>query len=273
MMNRTERIARLETIIREDRLTRHEFRGRRGYRPDQVYLDETVKGCEGVPVESLLAALVPEMESGRDLHLVPDDLMPEWFASVTIWMEDRGRKMAYPDLVRTWASLLPRWDVLSVADWNRLELRTIRLGLLRERLYTRSQLIVDALRALDGAIEQNRLPDSVRHKLREHLSTQRAKLAYPDTIRIDRAIACFDEPSVKLARTVLNSACKTLKGRRSPGWADEISWSILRTLEKEIVLKEKAFSTVPALNPDAPRRKALPASSPKQLKPRTKPAS
>ena len=253
-----ERIARLERVMSEGRLSRREFRGRRGFREAIDYLDGRVEGAEGVEIESIIAALVPEMEKWRQVDMVPPELMPTWMAWVTPWMEDHGRKERWGALVQTYASLLVRWDILGPQDWDRIELRIIRLGLLQLHLISRIPEIVVGLRAFDGSVKNNRMPERVRREALAALQAARARSSVPATAILDRAMGCFAEPDPKLARIVLNNACKMLppKAWRRPGLASDLSESVLRIIEKEIQIKEKDFGTKSL---GAPEFAALPA--------------
>jgi len=248
-MKRADRFRRLDLIMREGRLTRREFRGIRGARKEEFYYDGTRPAVAGKPVECIIAALVPEMQSFRQLELIPEDLMPAWLGCLTPWMTDNGTLDRWFAFTRNYASLLPRCGILTSTDWDRIELRLLRLPLLRLRLISRMPVLVSALKDLDAAVGSAYLGEHKRREVIARMEAVRRTESYHNASIIDRAMLCFAEPDVGLVKKVFNEACKTLppKARRRPSVVDELSSTALHIIEREVEGKEQRFGVPESL--------------------------
>lgn len=134
MMDRNERLDRLDTYIREGRLLRRAWIREEGGR---------ARAC-------LLAALSPEVGAQEDPHACPAALMPSWFACMTVWLDDAGSDAAWPAMVVRYASLARRWDVLDDVAWRRVDCGA-RASVLREaRALVPDDGSSSALRAFDA---------------------------------------------------------------------------------------------------------------------------
>ena len=85
---------------------------------------------DGKETACLLAALVPEIGQG-DYSKCPAEVMPEWLARLTPWMNDSGSLEKWPSMVKRYAAIARQWHVLSPEDWRRLDYR-IRAICVRE---------------------------------------------------------------------------------------------------------------------------------------------
>jgi len=248
-MKRADRLRRLDLIMREGRLVRREFRGIRGARKEEFYYDGTRPAVAGEPVECIIAALVPEMQSFRQLELIPEDLMPAWLGCLTPWMTDNGTPARWPDFTHRYAALLERCGILTPTDWDRIELRLLRLPLLRLRLISRMPVLVSALKALDAAVASACLGEHKRREVLAQMELARSAQPHRNASIIDRAKLCFAEPDVGLVKKVFNEACKTLPPRamRRPSVVDELSSTALHIIEREVEDKEKRFGVPESL--------------------------
>ena len=133
-MNTQQRIERLNTFISEGRLIRNEWTGEDG---------------QGRETACLLAAISPEVAESWAEKDCPSDLMPEWFARLTPWIDDTGSEEHWPEVIKKYANLASRWHVLSADDWERLEYKTKRIALIEARKHTND---TEVLKCVDGVI-------------------------------------------------------------------------------------------------------------------------
>jgi len=84
------------------------------------------KWGDGRETACLLAALAPETAEYEDPSVCPADVMPEWLAHLTVWIDDSGTDGAWSGAVRLYAGLAGRWHVLDADGWQRAEWRVKR---------------------------------------------------------------------------------------------------------------------------------------------------
>ena len=84
---------------------------------------------QGRETACLLAAMSPEVAAGEDASACPADIMPQWLAHLTPWMDDAGSDEAWPGMVRRYAAVAARWHVLSNETWQRLDHTARRIAL------------------------------------------------------------------------------------------------------------------------------------------------
>jgi hypothetical protein len=101
-----ERLDRLDRLIAEGRVIRHKW---------------TDKDAAGRELACLLAALSPEVGPGGDVEACPASVMPLWLAKITPILDDRGTALAWPGMVRRYASLARRWHVVDEEGWLRAQ--------------------------------------------------------------------------------------------------------------------------------------------------------
>jgi hypothetical protein len=117
-MNIDSRLSRLDTLIAEGRLVRQEWAGH---------------DASGRETACLLAALSPEAGVKESAGACPATVMPSWLAHLTPWIDDAGTLEHWPEVVRRYASLAHRWNVLSQESWTRLDYR-VRAICVREAM-------------------------------------------------------------------------------------------------------------------------------------------
>ena len=105
---------KLNQYIDEGRLIRHAW---------------TSSDEQGRETACLLAAMSPEVAASRDSSACPADIMPQWLAHLTPWMDDAGSIGAWPSMVRRYAAVAARWHVLSKETWRRLDYTARRISL------------------------------------------------------------------------------------------------------------------------------------------------
>jgi len=107
---RKARVANLQTFIIEGRLIRNEF---------------TSEDDLGRETACLLAAMSSEVARSENPDKCPADLMPNWMAHLTPWMDDAGTLDRWREVINKYAELAARWHVLNAEQWQslRLEIR------------------------------------------------------------------------------------------------------------------------------------------------------
>jgi hypothetical protein len=128
-MNIEDRIERLNRFISEGRVIRGSWAG----------VDE-----QGRETACLLGALAPEAGEAEDAYACPASVMPEWFAYITPWMDDRGSGTVWPRVVRRYASCAARWSALDDAAWRRVEVAARRAAVIEAMSYTTQEDVLDA---------------------------------------------------------------------------------------------------------------------------------
>jgi hypothetical protein len=130
-MNIEDRVERLNRFISEGRIIRGGWFG----------TDE-----HGRETACLLGALAPEAGEAEDACVCPASVMPEWFAYITPWMDDRGSGTVWPRVVRRYASCAARWSALDDAAWRRVEVAARRAAVVEAMSYTNQEDVLDACR-------------------------------------------------------------------------------------------------------------------------------
>lgn len=78
----------------------------------------------------LLAAMAPIVGKTRNAKDCPADIIPQWLASITIWIDDCGTEPKWKGVIGRYVDLLRRSGSLTDKQWARAELRC-RMALLR----------------------------------------------------------------------------------------------------------------------------------------------
>jgi hypothetical protein len=88
---------------------------------------------DGKETACLLVAIAPEVGEGH-YENCPAEVMPEWLARLTVWMDDSGSDEAWPAMVKRYAAVARRWHVLDETDWKQLDFR-VRSLCVREAVH------------------------------------------------------------------------------------------------------------------------------------------
>lgn len=125
---------RLDQHIREGRLIRRRWRG---------------QTADGRDTACLLAAMYPEVRDSP--AQCPAGTIPEWWARLTVRIDDAGTAEAWPSIVQRYAALARRWHVLTPDDWQRLDhhCRAVAVREARSHVPARE---AQALAAIDGVL-------------------------------------------------------------------------------------------------------------------------
>lgn len=168
---------RLNTYIAEGRLIRKAWTG---------------TDAQGRETACLLAAMSPDVAAKHEARACPADIMPQWFAELTPWIDDAGSVEAWPGMVRRYAALAARWHVLTPEDWRRLDYR-VRLICLDEadRHYAREYFIGVAvavgrvremlIRASEGFLVKDDEWESARAEATKMAAAANARAAWAAT--------------------------------------------------------------------------------------------
>ncbi len=99
-MNLEDRVSNLDTMIAENRLLRRRW------------MDGQERAC-------LLAALSPEAGVAQSAAACPAEVMPQWMAQLTVWIDDNPSDAHWPEVVLRYAGVVRRWHALDVEAWRR----------------------------------------------------------------------------------------------------------------------------------------------------------
>jgi hypothetical protein len=127
----------LETLIAEGRLIRDDWTG----------ID-----AQGRETACLLAALSPEVGKAQDPSVCPADVMPQWLAHLTPFIDDAGTLEQWPLVLRRYAGLVSRWSVLTPVDWHRLDYTCRRLAVEESALHCNAEQFPKVVAAVQTVI-------------------------------------------------------------------------------------------------------------------------
>lgn len=145
-MDIASRVERLNEMIREDRIIRDGWAG----------TDE-----QGRETACLLAALSPEVGKWERAESCPAEVMPEWFAHMTPWIDDNGSEAEWPRVVRRYAACAARWHTLDEAAWRRVEIATRRVSVVEAMRHTNKESVLNACRGVLAWLDAD-MPDAAR---------------------------------------------------------------------------------------------------------------
>jgi hypothetical protein len=188
-MSIEDRIERLNRFIVEGRVIRGGWFGE----------DE-----HGRETACLLGALAPEAGEAEDVFACPAGVMPEWFASLTPWMDDRGSGTAWPRVVRRYAACAARWSGLDDAAWRRVEIAARRAAVGEAMRHTADEQVLDASHA-------------TLEWLRAGMSEPSLKITAKAEDAVDAAVLAAAAWAAK-AEDVSNAATRAAK------WAIDAAW-------------------------------------------------
>jgi hypothetical protein len=136
---------KLNQFIAEGRLIRNDWTG----------IDD-----QGRETACLLAAVSPEVTDDGNPGACPADIMPQWLAHLTPWMDDYGSEDAWLPMVKRYAAVAGRWHVLSDETWRRLDYTARRIAV-EDCL----PLAGSAASAVEGVLALLRLAEQGAHVL------------------------------------------------------------------------------------------------------------
>ncbi len=134
-MNNEQRCERLDQFIRENRLIRKAWTG---------------TDAQGRETACLLAALAPECAKGNVIEC-PSELMPQWLAELTPWIDDAPSEEAWPVIVKRYAELSHRWHVLTPDAWSRLDFTARAIAVRKAREFVPASR-VGVMNAIDDVL-------------------------------------------------------------------------------------------------------------------------
>ncbi len=157
-MNIESRVERLHTLIKENRVIRN----------DWVGADE-----QGRETACLLAALSPEVAEQGTASACPAELMPEWLAHLTPWMDDNSSEAEWPRMVSRYAACAARWSALDDAAWRRVEVATRRASVVEAMSHTTQDDVLNVSRTVLAWLDDD-MPEQSRKELRASLEAASA---------------------------------------------------------------------------------------------------
>lgn len=111
------------------------------------------RGDDGYERACLLVAAVPEVGRG-DYSACPASLLPEWMARLTPWLDDNGSDDRHTEIVRRYAGLLRRSNVLTPPAWERLDYRVRRVALAEARKHAEGPSVLDVVDRVLGLLDR-----------------------------------------------------------------------------------------------------------------------
>jgi hypothetical protein len=232
MTDMEERVARLDTMIAEDRIVR------------QQWTDGHERAC-------LLAALSPEAGRAGDASACPAYVMPPWLAHMTPWIDDEVSAHAWPGVIRRYAALARRWSALDDAAWERARIASLIAIVGEARLHCPADE-VRALSAIDAVLEWLRrgAPESERVAVRDAAAWAAARavvLATRAATKATRAAAraaWAGEAAAASAASVAAAAARAASSaaasaRARAAASGRIAAAVLDAIEAEIERSER----------------------------------
>lgn len=129
MTEYSKAVNRLDKYVAEGRLIRNAWTG---------------TDSRGRKTACLLAALSPKVGAEQSTEACPAEIMPQWFARLTPYIDDGGTETHWPEVVRRYASLARRWHVLDAEAWRRLDYRVRILCVTEAMRYTADKSVLRA---------------------------------------------------------------------------------------------------------------------------------
>jgi hypothetical protein len=114
-MRYEDRLARLDAAIAEGRLIRHKWQDL------------------GKNTACLLATLSPEVGAQETVAACPSEVMPQWLAHLTPWIDDAGSSVMWSSVVSRYAAIAHKWGDWSAEAWERKHY-LIRAAFVREAM-------------------------------------------------------------------------------------------------------------------------------------------
>lgn len=136
---------RLEVAIAENRVIRKDW----------------TREEDGRQLVCLLAALSPEVAKRETAEACPADLMPEWLAHLTPWIDDTGSEDAWPAMIHRYADLVRRWHVLTDEDWTRLDYACRAIAVREAMTHAKNDRVIGACDAMISLLDRAATGDRV----------------------------------------------------------------------------------------------------------------
>jgi hypothetical protein len=228
MTDMEERVARLDTMIEEGRIIRHEW------------TDGHERAC-------LLAALSPEVARDGNVGACPAHVMPVWLAHLTPWIDDEVSDEAWPRIIRRYADLARRWHRLDGAAWERARIASLIAIVAEARAHCPDDE-ARALSAIDRVLEWLRrgAPESERVAVRDAAAGAAVSWSVVLAGEAARRAAASAASAAEVARAAkaaraAASAASAAEASRAAGAAasDRIAAAVLDAIEAEIERSER----------------------------------
>ena len=186
----------------------------------------------------LLAALSPEVGRAESAEACPAEIMPAWFAHLTPWIDDAGSEAAWPAMVRRYASLTGRWDVLSAEGWRRLDYTVRRFALdeadqhYNRENYPAVAAAIDTVRALCRRAESGDYPAAAEWAAAK-AAAWAAEAAAAEAAAWTAARAAWAAADAGAARAAAAAMAMALRAARTATQAAKV-WTAARGVSKEV---------------------------------------
>jgi hypothetical protein len=212
----TERLDRLDTMLREGRLIRNAW-------------------TEGHDRACLLAALSPEAGAAESASACPAEVMPAWLAHLTPWLDDAPSAEAWPSIVARYAALARRWHVLDDEGWERVRIAALVVIVTEARAHVAPEH-ASVLAAIDGVLGWLRLGAAKSEREAAARAADAASAAAARAARAaDAAAAASADAAWAAARAAASAAARAeaawaaaRAAARAAAAASEAAWEAAR---------------------------------------------
>lgn len=181
----------------------------------------TARGEDGREGACLLATLAPETASGN-AGLCPAEVMPEWLARLTPWIDDSGSLAEWSGMVRRYAAVAARWYVLTLGDWRQLDY-VVRAIIVREAVSHSREASVLVVCEWAAA-----LCDRAGRGERVEEGEWAATVVTVAAVRANRMLADAEWAATAAARCAAQADPSAMKLAEAAEWAlgSVVSWSM-----------------------------------------------
>ena len=209
-MNNEQRCERLDQFIRENRLIRKAWTG---------------TDAQGRETACLLAALAPECAKGNVIEC-PSELMPQWLAELTPWIDDEPSEEAWPVIVKRYAELSHRWHVLTPDAWSRLDFTARAIAVRKAREFVPASR-VGVMNAIDDVLALlGRATDGGDVNANEWAA---ARVAARAARAAEASVAAEGAWAVRAAAGAADEAAEGAgAAARAAAWAARAAWAAAR---------------------------------------------
>jgi hypothetical protein len=180
-----ERLARLDKFIQTKMLVRGHW-GRDG------------------DTACLLTALSPEAGGGQSTISCPTEVMPNWFASLTVYLNDSGSLEYWPEVVRRYRKLAADWQLLTSQEWRELEF-AIRAAILRavqpQVPHLLIEVFTEVITLCDQAAQSQYVPEQEWGRIHKSVQGLEPHFTYPLNRSTARMLLCATNPSAPTGAT------------------------------------------------------------------------
>jgi hypothetical protein len=212
----TERLDRLDTMLREGRLIRNAW-------------------TEGHDRACLLAALSPEAGAAESASACPAEVMPAWLAHLTPWLDDAPSAEAWPSIVARYAALARRWHVLDDEGWERVRIAALVVIVTEARAHVAPEH-ASVLAAIDGVLGWLRLGAA---KSEREAAARAADAASAAAARAARAAWAADAAAAAAAASA-DAAWAAARAAASAAARAEAAWAAARAAARAAAAASEA---------------------------------